>query len=359
MMKRILIIKLADLGDVLTITPALRALRNGVPEAHISALVTPSSACLLADSDLVDEIIPFDKFAFDRKLDAYKGLPNALGLARELRAQDFDTLVLFHHLATRWGRAKYAALALASGAPERVGLDNGAGWFLTRRVPDLGFGARHEVDYWLEVATLLGGRNETPRIELTLRNEERAWASERWKALDINGPTAIIHPGSGAFSTARRWPVERFAALARMIQDRLGLSVIVLAGPAPAEIVLAESVVSVVKDARIVKDVPSPRQLSALLEHANVVIGNDSGVLYLAAAVQRPIVAIFGPTNDRAWGPYPAHDARHQVVSETLACRPCIHRGFSFGTPEGCPARTCLHLIQPEAVFQAVEQVLN
>jgi heptosyltransferase-2 len=330
-----------------------------VPDAHISALVTPSSSGLLADSDLVDEVIPFDKFAFDSKLNAYKGLPNALELARELRGRKFDTLVLFHHLATHWGRAKYAALALAIGAAERLGLDNGTGWFLTRRAPDLGFGERHEVDYWLEVAGLLGGHNETPRIELVLRDDERAWASERWKALDLNGPTAIIHPGAGAFSTARRWPVERFAALARMIQDRLGLSVIVLAGPATGEVVLAESVAKAVDDTRVVKDVPSPRHLAAFLEHADVVIGNDSGVLYLAAAVQRPIVAIFGPTNDRAWGPYPPDAARHQVVAETLACRPCIHRGFSFGTPEGCPARTCLHLIQPEAVFQAVKAVLE
>jgi len=91
--RRILIIKLADLGDLLSITPALRALRNGLPGAHISALVTPSSACLLDRSDLVDEIIPFDKFAFDRKRDAYRGVPNAVGLANELRSRHFDALV--------------------------------------------------------------------------------------------------------------------------------------------------------------------------------------------------------------------------------------------------------------------------
>src|SRR5215204_1510197 len=91
--RRILVIKLADLGDLLSITPALRALRNGLPGAPIRALVTPSSACLLDGSDLVDEIIPFDKFAFDRKRDAYRGVPNAVGLANELRSRHFDALV--------------------------------------------------------------------------------------------------------------------------------------------------------------------------------------------------------------------------------------------------------------------------
>jgi heptosyltransferase-2 len=144
-----------------------------------------------------------------------------------------------------------------------------------------------------------------------------------------------------------------------MVSERLGFSVVTLAGPAPSELTLAETVAAAVDDAHIVTDVPSPRHLAALLEHAAVVIGNDSGVLHLAAAVERPIVAIFGPTNDRAWGPYPPNVARHQVVAETLACRPCIHRGFSFGTPQGCPARTCLHLIQPEAVLQAIRRALE
>ncbi len=133
----------------------------------------------------------------------------------------------------------------------------------------------------------------------------------------------------------------------------------VLAGPAPSELALADAVGASAVDAQVVSDVPSPLHLAAFLRNAALVIGNDSGVLYMAAAVQRPIVAIFGPTNDRAWGPYPPDAARHQVVAETLACRPCIHRGFSFGDPRGCPARTCLHLIQPDTVFDAARKALE
>ncbi|MFN0070067.1 MAG: glycosyltransferase family 9 protein [Chloroflexota bacterium] len=358
-MKRILAIKLADLGDLLTITPALRALRNGCPDAFLSALVTPSSASLLQESDIVDEVIPFDKFAFDRKRDAYRGLPRALDLARQLRDRKVDTLVLFHHLATGWGRAKYAALALASGAPERVGLDNGTGWFLTRRATDRGFGVRHEVDYWLDVAALVGGRNTHPYPELVLRAEHTDWARQRWAGLGMSRPAAVIHPGSGTFSTARRWPVERFAEVARRLRAELGLDIVALAGPAPAERDLAEALQAAVDSAQVVADVPSPRHLAAFLQHAAVVIGNDSGVLHLASVVKRPIVAVFGPTNDRAWGPYPPDIPRHQVVRETLACRPCVHRAFSFGTPEGCPARTCLQLIRPDAVIQAVYRALE
>ena len=83
--------------------------------------------------------------------------------------------------------------------------------------------------------------------------------------------------------------------------------------------------------ATLIEGVPSPRELAALLQQSTLFVGNDSGVMHLAAAVEIPIVAIFGPTNHRAWGPYPPDESRHAVVREPLACSPCIHRGHSFG----------------------------
>src|SRR4051812_1704623 len=122
--RRILAVRLATLGDVLIVTPALRALRTSFPSAHIGALISPSSAVALRGLDSVDEIVTFDKFAFDRPQDALRNLTDALTLARELRRGDWDTLVLLHHLTTAFGIAKYAALALGSGADQRIGLDN-------------------------------------------------------------------------------------------------------------------------------------------------------------------------------------------------------------------------------------------
>src|SRR5207237_484137 len=122
----------------------------------IGVLTTPSSAPALRGLDSLDEVIAFDKFAFDRPADAVRSLPDALGLAAVLRRGGWDTLVLLHHLTTRFGIAKYAALSLGSGARRRVGLDNGRGrWFLTTSAVDLGFGWQHEVDYCLSVVASL------------------------------------------------------------------------------------------------------------------------------------------------------------------------------------------------------------
>ncbi len=357
-MKRILVVKLADLGDVLTATPALRALRNAHPAAHIAALVTPRSEVALRGSTAVDEVVVFDKAPFDQPTEAGRGLPGALRFAAELRRGRWDALTLLHHLTTAFGVAKYAALCLASGAPMRAGLDNGRGWFLTHRARDDGFGARHEVDYWLEVVGLLGGFHAHPRLELAIGLSDHAWADETLVQLGHGDRgVAIVHPGSGGFSLARRWPADRFAAVARGLADRLGLRPLVLHGPAPGELELAQKVAQGRLD--LIGPAPSPQALAALLARASLFVGNESGVMHLAAAMETPTVAIFGPTNDRAWGPYPPGAPRFAVVRETLACAPCIHRGHAFGTPEGCPARTCLDLIEPTHVLAAAERVLG
>ena len=358
-MDRILIVKLADLGDVITATPAIRALRLAHPRAHIGALVTPKCVAVLEGTDLVNEVILFDKAIFDRPLGAGSSLPLALELARCLRTPHWDTLVLLHHLTTPFGVAKYATLCLGSGAKRIVGLDNGRGWFLTDRAIDDGFGAKHEVDYWLDVVALLGGHNPTPHYEIPITPADHDWASEQVARLDpTDAGLLAVHPGSGAFSVARRWPPERFAAVVRSLVAQQGLRPFLIQGPGPDEGMLARMVAVAAGGAEIVGPAPTLGALVALFERVRLFVGNESGVVHLAVAGGAPIVVIYGPTNDRAWGPYPLSAARHAVVRETLACTPCIHREHSLGTPQGCAARTCLDLIEPSAVIAAAGRVL-
>jgi ADP-heptose:LPS heptosyltransferase len=358
--ERILVVKLASLGDLLTSTPALRALRSSLPAAHIGVLATPSSAPALRGLDSVDQVITFDKFAFDRPADALRSAPGAAGLASQLRAGGWDTLVLLHHLTTPFGVVKYAALSLGSGARQRVGLDNGRGrWFLTASAPDRGFGWHHEVDYWLDVVGVLGARHPgMPRLELCIAPDDARWAAARWRELDLTDAVLLV-PGSAAFSRARRWSAERFAEVGRTLYDQYGLTPLVLSGLDAGEQASAARVVELIgPTARLAPLAPSPQALGALIGRCRVLVGNDGGAVHVATAVGTPVVAIFGPTNARAWAPYPPADRQHQVVHETLACSPCIHRGHSFGTPQGCPARTCLAIVEVPEVLAAAERAL-
>src|SRR5213078_889658 len=103
----------------------------------------------------------------------------------------------------------------------------------------------------------------------------------------------------------------------------------------------------------------SPQALGALLRRCRLVVANDGGVVHVATAVGTPVVAIFGPSNHRAWGPYPVDAQQHQVAREVVVCSPCIHRGHDFGTPNGCAARTCLAILEASSVVTAAERALN
>jgi N-acetylglucosaminyldiphosphoundecaprenol N-acetyl-beta-D-mannosaminyltransferase len=99
-------------------------------------------------------------------------------------------------------------------------------------------------------------------------------------------------------------------------------------------------------------------QLAAILKRCDLFIGADSGVMHLAAAVGTPLVAIFGPSNHRAWGPWP-RDGRHVILRADLSCSPCSYVGYSVGQREGCEAMTCMKAITPEMVLAAAESILQ
>ncbi|GAP61933.1 heptosyltransferase II [Ardenticatena maritima] len=350
-MRRLLVVKPADLGDLLFVTPALRALRETFPHARIDLFAPPRSAFLLRDCPYVDEIVAFDKYAFDdpRALLSPRGWWALARLAWDLRRRRYDALVIPRHLTTALGALKFAALALASGAPIRAGLDNGRGWFLTHRVPDEGFGARHEVEYDLAVVATLGARTRDHRLWLPCDERAEAWAEalvQHWAR-----PLVVMHPGSGAYSTARRWPAEHFAALADAWYARHGGTVALV--DATADIT---SVVCTHAQAPLVDlgGRTTLLQTIALLRRADLFVGNDSGPLHLAAAAGVPVVGVYGPSNWRAWGPWGAHTA---VVHRDLPCQPCFYRGHSLGLPDGCPDRPCLTGLAPERVLAVMEQM--
>lgn len=363
---KILVVKLSDIGDVLTATPALRSLRRSFPHAHITALIPPHTREVLEGSHLVDEVILFEKAIFDRPLGVFSPCAMAEGVAlfQRLRRGRYDIVIIMHHLTTRWGAWKYALLALATGAKIRLGLDNGRGWFLTDRVQDFGFGAKHEVEYWVEVAGRLGAKPDYGSLEFPLRSAiggsgqaldtpgERLWGV---------GPMVAIHPGSGEYSRARRWPAQRFAQVARRLSQEDGARIVLVGGP--KEVDLAEEV------ARGLDMNPPPinlagrtnlKELAAFLRSCSVFLGNDSGVMHLAAAVGTSVVALFGPSNHQAWGPWvgEGREGRAIVIRAELSCSPCFYTGRVLGTPAGCPTRPCLHAIAPEAVIRAVRGFL-
>ncbi len=364
--RRILAIKLADLGDLLTVTPALQALHAANPSTQIDLLVPPASARLLMGAPYINDIISFDKFPFDNLrgiFDPGKVISTLRFLLR-LRLSKYDALAIFHHFTLRWGSVKFAALALASGAGARAGLDNGRGRFLTLRVPDRGFGTMHEAEYWLHVAALLGAdtRGEW-QTHIPLTEANRSFAANLINNVGTNHATTLValHPGAGAYSKARIWPVERFADVAQNIIERYHASIIIVGGP--DEVDAAASLERLVNSPAVhnLAGKTTVHETAALIERCSLFIGNDSGPMHIAAAVGTPVVAVFGPSNKDAWGPYtpPGKHNPHRIVTRHLPCQPCFYRAHSLGLREGCGPRPCLTGLHSDPVLAACEAALG
>jgi ADP-heptose:LPS heptosyltransferase len=413
----ILVVKLATIGDLLLATPALRALRGTYPHARIDLLVTPASAGLLDDWDIIDRVIVLDKYLFDYPQQLLKNPRNLLRLKplwHDLRDGEYDAVLLLHHLTLFYGRLKHQILMRVTGAKWRVGLDNGHGWFLNVRVKDHGFGAMHEADYNLAVAHAAGATTNDKHLTVPINEEEyrqayqllfedeqglvesrvkqeskgrsplggvwgvptfpsfspvgggkeRGFRNAQGNELadNIKRPIIAMHPGSGGYSTARRWSPEHFAQLADILFHDFGGQLILLGGLEETE--LHQQIFDLMQSEMPVRSFAGKgniRVAAAILDQADLFIGNDSGLMHLATAVGTPTVAVFGLTNSDAWGPYTGGQITQQaiVVKMDLPCMPCFYRGHDLGTPEGCMTRDCLALLGVGPVAVAARRILR
>ena len=371
-MNRLLVVKLGDIGDAILATPALRALRTTWPEAEIDVLCSANGASALEGLPGLHELVVVNKKTLDRPA----GLLNpgvtlsALKQAGRLRSRRYDAALIFHHLFTRWGSLKYEWMARAIGAGRTAGLGQDRVGFLTDQVEDAGFGQRHESEYWLEVARAVGA--EAPpslRAEIYINDEERTEAN-RLLPTDGKAPLVALHPGSGDYSHARRWPWQGFAEAAGELGRSHEVRLVLVGSKAEAGLnrKLMEAAKAPIID---LTGKTTVKTLAACLERCALLVGNDSGVAHLASAVGTRSLTIFGPSNAAAWSPIgsvrwqpedelPAvEEYKGMYVELGLPCQPCLYRRYSVGSRLGCPSRQCLALIKPSDVSRAARHLLR
>ena len=334
--EKILIVKPSAFGDVVHSLPFLGALRRAYPKARIGWVVARSCAGLLEGHADVDDLYVFER----ERWGGFRNLPrNArefTAFARRLRAQKFDLVVDLQ------GLFRSAFLTRLTGAGERVGFRNARelGWMCyTRRVrvtdPEM-----HAVDRYLAVAGQLGLAIERPvRFNVHVSDDARTFAA-KWFTANAAG-RAVVAMLPGSQWPSKRWPAEQFAALASRLEAK-GARVVLLG--APSERALAERICGMMMHpaASLAGETTIP-QLAAVLERASVVVASDSGPMHLAVALDRPVVALFGPTSVARTGPYGGSAI---VLRSDRACAPCFE-------PD-CENLECMRDITVEQVFEAV-----
>lgn len=264
---RILVVRMGAMGDIVHTLPAAASLRAAFPEARIDWLVEPRWACLLDGNPDVDTAIPLNRRQWSSVRDAL----SALRSTPVTLAVDFQGLI------------KSAAAAWLGGARRIIGFEHVrerlARLFYHRRVPAP---SRHVVDRNLDLAEAAGG-NRTLRFALPAGVDEGTLPE---------GPFVLANPLGGWVS--KQWPLENYATLGGMLR-RQGLDLVLNAAAALPELRELENV-------RVhASSIPG---LIAATRRARAVVGIDSGPLHIAAALGKPGVAIFGPTDPERNGPY-------------------------------------------------------
>ncbi len=352
MTERILVVQLADIGDLIVSTPALTALREAKPNAYIALLTSSHTASVVEGTGLVDRIYTLDRQA----MSGTKALLNPANVWRllKLRADRFQKVLYFHHFTLKAGTFKFALIATCVGG-KQVGIDNGNGWFLNERLPDEGFGIKHQAEYWLDVVASVGASSQPRSTQIAIRAEDRTWAQTHLPAK--TRPRVVIHAGSGGYSLARRWSPQNFARTADQLQQEHDVEV-VLVGGKNDDTASVKNALSAPQQVIDLSEQTTLSQLAAVIQTADVYIGADSGVMHVASAVGTKVVAIFGPSNPDAWRPYMPFMAS-QVVTSSPKCAPCSYVEHTVGAREGCAARTCMRMVTPEQVVEASLKLLR
>lgn len=347
--ERILLVQLADIGDLVLATPAMDALRESKPGAVID-LCASAHAAPIVPKHLVDRIVLIDKGAWSgsRALLAAQNLRKVLSF----RGQQYDAVVIFHHFTLKAGVLKFRLIAKASGARRIIGLKNHNVDFLTDFVVDDGFGAKHEAQYWLDLVGMLGADSRARPALLHREPLTRPAATGQGK------PTVshvVIHAGSGGYSAARRWPPERFAEVAGHLHSCHRAEIVLVGHSGDDSDQVGRSLEFPAHN--LVGKTTLP-QLADVIHGADLFIGADSGVMHIAAAVGTPVISIFGPSNHRAWQPW-TPSGKSVVIRSEVECSPCSYVAHSIGAREGCSARTCMKLVSTSAVVETASRILN
>lgn len=298
------------IGDTLMALPAMAALRRHHSADEIWIAAPAGIRDIFAGPETKERLFVPDAAAENASL---------RHAAAAWRTGRFDAALL---LTNSFGSALEMALARI---PRRWGYDrDGRGLLLTRRVryrrPDKPV---HMVRYYLDLMEGLGMETETPEIRLQATPEETGRGRGLLAAagLDSGRPLAILSPGA-AYGPAKRWPTERFAELAALLQKRHGAEIAVTGTLHDRE---AAAVIGagLSRPAADLTGRTTLRDLLGVIASAAVFVTNDSGPMHLANALRVPVVALFGPTDPAVTAPY--HEPR-TVLKKDVVCWPCLYR---------------------------------
>lgn len=363
--RRVLVVRLDNLGDVLVTTPAIHAIRESLPQARITLLASAVGAQVGRLDPDVDDVIVYEA----PWMDPWHRLPQESARERRmiqrLQRERFGGAIIFTSYHQSPLPAAY--LAYLADIPLRVAASiDGPGSLLTTRHkhPER---MMHEVERGLDLVGAIGLHTEETDLSLRVPDEARDEAREvvkKWLAVERtplpgsipdaesgNRPLVVVHPGCSM--PARTYPWELYARVVEILVERLGARV-ALTGAEDERELVGRIYARIRPELRAwvapLAGTLSFAGLCALIEQADLAITNNTGPMHIAAAVKTPVVALFALTNPpEQWGPW---HVPHRQLYHDVSCRICYSRICRYNLE-------CLRLVAPEQVARAAEDLLS
>ena len=343
--KRILIVNVNWIGDVIFSTPFIKAIRDAYPDGYIACLLHPRCVDILKGSPRIDEIIVYDEEG------QHGGIIGKLMLISYLRKIRFDTAFILHRSFTK------AFLTFLAGIRERIGYPTKNRGLLLTRTIGLPEEEVHKVEYFLGLARGCGIKVRENSYEFFVQDADRELMKKFLKRHGVAEKDRLIVLCPGGNWGPKRWLKKNFAELADMLSEKLNAK-IVLSG-AKKDAVLVEEIRFMMKSVPVIScGLTTLKELGALLERADLVVANDSGPMHLAVAMKSNVIALFGPTSPGLTGPY--GNGNYKVIWKTEERSPELAEGCDVPCYDvTCIDNRCMALITAEDVFKEAEKILN
>ncbi len=347
MVRRVLAVRLDNLGDVLLCTPALHAIKKSLPGVHLTLLTSPVGAQVGRLNPDVDEVIVYEAPWTDPWCRLPHDSAREQRMIERLREGGYDGAVIF--TSFRQSPLPAAYMCYLADIPLRVAASiDGPGSLLTTRHkhPER---LMHEVERGLDLVSSIGLTTLETDLVLRVPAEARSQVPGALRARGVadDRPLVVIHPG--CTMPARTYPWEMYAKVADGLVEELNASV-VITGTSDEEDLVARVLGRMRCEAVGLAGALPFEEFCALVETADLVVTNNTGPMHVAAALKTPVVALFALTNPpEQWSPW---RAPHRLLHHDVPCRICYSRV--------CPySHECLREVSPQMVIRAAEELLE
>ncbi len=336
--KNVLVIELLYIGDIIVITPTIRALKQKFPDAKIDVMLRPSMKEGLTENPNINKIITCDKQDFEKEFDS---------LVNKLKGK-YDLAVLLHP-GVDIGNYKVSKLLKNAEIPFRIGCTKvgfleGKGFFMHRKTKPT-FELKHKVEDNLDVVRTIGVDIEDKYLELYTTKEAQRYVDNLLKKEGVTKKdfAAIIH--AAPQHKTHEWIVERFANVADELIKKYKAKIIFTGSQEDKE--YNQGIISLMKEKALnFAGKTDIKQFFAIIKKANLVISVDTSAMHVAAAFNKPTIALFGAGNPKIWKPY--CEKAIVIFKEKESCTNCMKHKCEKGY-------VCMRAITEKDVLDAVE----